>query len=324
MLSVDSRTVRFMSKMGARGVLGQAVLDIANDGTFFYIVTADLARASGFERFTKEYPDRIINTGIAEANMLGVASGLASSGIPVIATTWATFASSRVADQARNYMGFMHSNVKLIGMDSGFTNNRFGYSHTNGPDIAIMSTIPNVVVLAPSDGFEIYYSIKAALEHNGPVYIRLTGNQILPIIHKDADYSFSIGEPEILSDGRDIVFISNGVVLSIVLNVAEKLKEDGFSCKVLNYHTVKPKSTQFIDKILSSRLIVTVEEHSEYGGIGSDIASSLAGLDKHPPLEMIHSKDGFTPSGGYEYALKYNGIDEESIYARVIRRMGII
>ena len=321
MLPIDGKTIRFLSRMGARGVLGQAVYDCANDGMDFCVLSADLARASGFDRFSKEYPDRIINAGIAEANMVGMASGLASSRTPVIATTWATFASARVADQVRNYMGFMKSNVKLIGMDSGYENNRFGYTHTNGPDISILGGIPNITIIAPSDGIEIYQAIKATLEIQGPVYIRLTGGQTLPLIHKDSEYAFSIIESEIIREGRDVLFISNGVILSNVMKVADRLADEGYSCGVVNLHTINPTDMEFIDDYMDCQLIVTVEEHPAHGGIGSIVAQNLAARESHPRLEMICSKDTFTPAGSYGFALKYNGLDEENMYERVRKNL---
>ena len=323
MLPIDRKTIRFLSHMGARGVLGQAVYDLAKDGKAFYAISADLSRASGFERLKKEFPEKVLNAGIAEANMLGMASGLASSGIPVIATTWATFASSRVADQVRNYMGFMKSNVKLIGLDSGFENNKFGYSHTNGPDIAIMSSVPNILVLAPADGIELYMSIVSAVEYNGPVYIRMTGGSRLPIIHNE-NYSFNLFNAEILRDGKDIVFISNGAILSIVCNVADKLNNLGHSCKIINMHTMNPMDCSVLQGIISASLIVTVEEHPRNGGLGSMIASYCAEIGNYPPLELITSKDEFTPAGSYEYALAYNNLDEDSIMNRVVERLKML
>ncbi len=320
MLQFDRKTLRFLARMGARGVLGQAVYDMAKDGKEFYVISADLARASGFERFGNEFSDRMLNAGIAESNMLGMASGLSSSGIPVIATTWATFASARIADQVRNYMGFMRSNVKLVGLDSGYENNRFGYTHTNGPDISIMSSIPNILILAPSDGIEIYQAIQAAVEYNGPVYIRLTGGQTLPIIH-DEDYEFQLMQADVLSEGSDVAFFANGSILPTVIKVAERFKESGYSCRVVNLHTLCPVDHRIIDDSCGASLIVSVEEHPKNGGMGSMLASYLAGKDKHPPIEIIASKEEFTPAGSYQYALSYNEMDENSIFERVLRRL---
>ena len=319
-LPVDRKSIRFLAHMGARGVLGQAVYDLAKDGNEFYVISADLSRASGFERIEKHFPEKLLNAGIAEANMLGMASGLASSGIPVFATTWATFASSRIADQVRNYMGFMKSNVKLIGLDSGFENNKFGYSHTNAQDIAIMSSIPNVLILAPADGLELYLAIISALDYKGPVYIRMTGGQNLPIIHNE-NYSFNLFQADLLREGKDIVLISNGVILSIVCRVADKLNNLGYSCKVINMHTLNPMDYDVLQGVLSAALIVTVEEHHRNGGLGSMVASYCAEMGCTPPIELIAAKDEFTPAGSYEYALTYNEIDEDSIFDRILKRM---
>ena len=321
MLPINKRTALFLSRMGARGVLGQAVYDMAKDGLEFYALSADLSTASGFDRLKKDYPDKFLNAGIAEANMLGMASGIASSNTPVIATTWATFASGRIADQVRNYMGFMKANVKLIGLDSGFENNRFGYSHTNGPDVAIMSSIPNIKVISPSDGMELYFALYSAMEYDGPVYIRLTGGQNLPLIHIEETYKFVPDHAEILAEGMDIALITYGSTLNTVLNVAEHLKEKGLSCSVINMHTIKPIDFDAIEKACKSSLIVTVEEHPLYGGLGSIISSYLVGKDDSPAMEIIASKDLFTPAGNYEYALSYNGLTEEDIIKRICCRV---
>ena len=307
--------------MGARGVLGQAVYDMAKDGLDFYALSADLSTASGFDRLKKDYPDMFLNAGIAEANMLGMASGIATRNMPVIATTWATFASGRVADQVRNYMGFMHSNVKLIGLDSGFENSRFGYTHTNGPDVAIMSSIPNIKVISPSDGMELYCALYSVMEYDGPVYIRLTGGQMLPLIHIDEDYKFVSDRAEILSEGTDIALITYGSTLKTALNVAEHLKSNGLSCMIINMHTIKPIDYDAIEKACCSSLIVTIEEHTVYGGLGSIISSYLVCKAEHPPMEIIAAKDLFTPAGTYEYAISYNDLTEDDIIQRISQRV---
>lgn len=318
MLPMDSKTLRFLSRMGARGALGQSVYDLSKDGVDFFVLSADLARASGFDRINREFPDRCINAGIAEANMIGIATGLSRMGTPTIATTWATFASARVADQVRNYMGYMQANVKLVGMDSGFENNRFGYSHTNGPDIAFMNAIPGITILAPSDGIEIYKAVEAAVMYKGPVYIRLTGGQQVPLIHKTAEFKYEIGKAIKLREGKEVAFISNGVILAEVLKAVEFLEEHNISCSVIDMHTIKPLDFDTLDSLLNHQLIVTVEEHVLAGGLGSIIASYYASRNRQVSMKILCAKDEYIPAGSYMFALKYNGLDADSIVESVI------
>lgn len=326
MLQMNKRTAIFLSRMGARGVLGQALYDMAKEGKEFFVVSADLSTASGFDRIARDFPRLHFNAGIAEANMLGLASGLSSSGIPTFATTWSSFACLRIADQVRNYMGYMKSNLKLVGLDSGFENNRFGYTHTNSADIAIMCSIPNILVLAPSDGVELYLALYEALQYKGPVYIRLTGGQTIPIIHNPEKYTFALKKAEIIRKGNDVSFISYGSTLASVIDVANQMEEEGFSTSIINMHTIRPLDYEAIELANESQLIVTVEEHPLNGGLGSMVASYLSSRKKHASLEIISAKDEFTPAGSYGYALAYNDMTKENILDNVrnkLKTMGI-
>ena len=307
MLELNSRTIRFLSRMGARGVLGQVVYDYIEDGEEIYAMSADLARASGFDRVQNKYPDRLINVGIAEQNMIGMAAGLSATGVPVIATTWATFASARVADQVRTFMGFMKRNIKLVGMDSGLAASRFGYSHSNPPDIAIMRAIPGIRIISPCDGLEIYCLIKKALDESGPVYIRLTDRENLPMVYK-TPVDFEIGKAVTVREGGDIAVISCGTVLHNVAAAADILQEKGVSVRIVDMHTIVPLDTDALEKTLDCRLIVSVEDHLVSGGLGSAVAEFLAGRDVHPRLLRIGVEDGYLPAGRHNWVEQLCGL----------------
>ena len=316
MLNLDSKGVRFLARMGARGTLGQVVYDSLNDKKELYAVTADLSHASGFDRIAKEYPDKLVNVGIAEQNLLGIAAGLAGACTPVLATSWAMFTSARVVDQVRNYMGFMQSNVKLIGMDSGFMQSHFSYSHTNPPDIAIMRAIPGITILSPCDGVEIYKTIQAAIEYNGPVYIRLTGDVLMPIIHKTGDFDLVIGKSIKLKSGEDVAIISTGNIVKNALDAA-KILENEISCCVIDMHTIKPLDEDVLTELASYKLIVTIEEHLKTGGLGSAVSEYYSDKEERPRHIIMGVDDCYTLSGTPEYVQYQCGLTAEQIAYKI-------
>lgn len=318
MLEMSTRNLRFLARMGARGCLGQAVFDYMNDGNDAFVVSADLVYASGFDRVKKSYGDRLINVGIAEQNLIGIAAGLSSKNTPVVATTWAMFASSRVADQVRNYMGFMQSNVKLIGMDSGFVQSRFSYSHTNPPDIAIMRTIPGIMILSPCDGIEIYKAIYQALEYDGPVYIRLTGTDLQPMIHKTTEVSFQIGKSIILKQGTDVAIIATGNIVEEALKASAILEKRGISTKVVDMHTIVPLDENMLTSLIQYKMVITLEEHLKAGGMGSAVAEYYSSYQYHPK-HIIMGVDNFFPKcGGMDYIREKTGLSARHIADRII------
>lgn len=319
MLAMDSKSIRFLARMGARGTLGQAVYDYACDGNDFFVVSADLAHASGFDRITKEFPEKYVNVGIAEQNMIGVAAGLASTGLPVIATSWAMFTSARVADQVRNLMGFMQKNVKLIGMDSGFMQSQFSYSHTNPPDIAIMRSIPGIVILSPCDGVEIYKAFVAAMEYPGPVYLRLSGDTLMPIVHKNTDFEFQIGKSITLREGEKIAIVATGNIVKEALDAAELLSEYGLNVRVIDMHTIVPLDTEVLEELLWYELVVTVEEHLKHGGLGSAVAEYYA-IQKEKPIHLILGVEQFYPkTGAPRYVAEACGLTSEEIVNKILK-----
>lgn len=321
MLNLDSKAIRFLARMGARGCLGQAVYDYARDGKDFFALSADLSHASGFDRLKCEFPEKFVNVGIAEQNLIGISAGLAYMGLPVIATTWAMFAVVRAADQVRNFMGFMQKNIKLVGMDSGFAQSRFGYSHSNPPDIAFMRCIPGVVILSPCDGIEIYKAIYAAMEFDGPVYIRLTGGQSLPMIHKNPEFEYKIGKAITLCDGTDVAIVATGNAVKNALAACKALNEHGISVKVIDMHTIHPLDTGILDTMKNMQLIVTVEEHLKNGGMGSAVAEyySSYGIKAR---QIIMGVDDYYPNPGQmEYIEKNTGISAEQIVETILREI---
>lgn len=317
MLESNSRNARFFSRMGAQGTYGQAIFDLAKDGIDFNTVSADLGIASGLDRFIRKYGERYINVGIAEQNMISIAAGMASDNEPVFVSSWAPFATYRCADQVRVFAGMMKKNIKIIGLASGMHIPQFGSSHYGLGDITVMRSIPNITIISPCDGLEIYQAIYKAVEWIGPIYIRLTGGDFIPIINDWSTINFEIGKASYLKKGEDIAFVGCGSILKNVMDVSERLEEIGISSSVINMHTIRPIDKECLDEIRRYKIIFTVEEHSVLGGLGSVICEYMASQKEHPPIIRIGVEDFYPRQGQYEYLLKQCGLDVDSIFEKV-------
>lgn len=321
MLENNNRNARFLARMGAQGTYGQAIFDLAEDDNDFFAVSADLGVASGLDRLKKGYGEKYVNVGIAEQNMISIAAGLADKDIPVFASSWAPFATYRCADQIRVFAGIMQKNIKIVGLASGMHIPKFGSSHYGLGDIALMRSISNITIVAPCDGLEIYHAIHQTAKISGPVYIRLTGGDLMPVINNWESMEFEIGKASWLKKGEDVAFIGCGCILSIINKVAERLDEDGISCSVINMHTIRPLDLHSIDECIKYKLIVTVEEHSVLGGLGSAVCEYVATKSNHPPIIKLGVNDFYPISGEYDYLLRQCGLDPDTIYERVKSRL---
>lgn len=318
-MNITSRQVRFLARMGSRGALGDAVYQLAQKDVDFFALSADLGHASGFDRLMREYAEKYINVGIAEQNLVGVAAGLAKDGTPVLATTYAPFASFRCADQVRNYLGYMGLNVKIVGMDSGMVQSTFGGSHYGLEDISLMRAIPNLTVISPSDGVQIVLAVEQIMKYKGPVYLRLTGGAMLPPIYNDKNAVFEIGKANIIRRGKKIAIISVGSVLYNVIQACDELEKQGIECTIIDMHTIKPLDEQCLSELSEYDLLITVEEHTVKGGLGSAIAEYYADKEKRPRHILIGVEDRFPHPGSYKYLLKECKLDKESIIDQIKR-----
>jgi transketolase len=303
--------------MGARATLGAALFDLVSQREDIFVLSADLVTSSGLARLQKTFPNRCINVGIAEQNLIGIASGMAKEGAVVFVTSFAPFVTMRACEQIRMNMGYMKMNVKAVGLGSGLAMAHLGTSHYGLEDISIMRSIPNITVLCPSDGAEIFKCVFAASEHEGPVYIRLSGGVNNPVVF-DSDFNFMIGKAIKFKNGNDAVFFTNGMMLSQCLIAAEILEGRGISVAVIDMHTVKPLDTGAIDEAITAGLsLITVEEHSVIGGLGSAVAEYKSGLKDAPPHLIIGLPDAYGKSGEHTYLLEEYGLNAESIACRV-------
>lgn len=321
MIEINPTNTRIWSRLGPSGAVGTAAMEIGENQPEALMLTADLCFFSGLERFKEKFPDKMYNFGIAEQNMIGAAGGLAKEGFIPFVSTYASFCSSRCADQVRVNMSYMKLPIKMIGLTAGYGAGILGATHMSVEDIAFMRSLPNIIVLSPADCTEIIKCMIAVSKTEDPTYIRLSGPVNTPIIYKK-DYDFEIGKSIKLKEGKDICFIATGSMVSQTLKATEILEEKGISCSVINMHTIKPLDQDAIVNASSKHmLIVTVEEHSIYGGLGSAVSEVLAKEYNHAPLEIIGIKDLFVKPGDYQFQIEQSGLTAKQIAERIKDRM---
>ncbi len=317
MIEIKRSKIKLWARLGARATFGQAILEMAKQRDDFYVVSADLCQSSGLVRFRDEFPERFINTGIAEQNMIGVAAGLAKDGTNIFATSFSPFVTMRACEQVRMDMGYMQLNIKTVGLGSGLAMAHLGNSHYGLEDASVMRAIPGMTVIEPADGVGIIKTVEALCDYDKPVYLRLTGGSDLPIVYED-DIDFVIGKAIRVRDGKDICIIATGTMVYYAKKAAELLfEQENIEAAVLDMHTIKPIDTESIDEYLDSRMLVTVEESTVIGGLGSAVAEYLAAKKTKPPQLIIGIEDLFPHAGSYEYLLKQCGLDEQSIFKRI-------
>lgn len=305
-----------VKKIATRDSYGNALAELGKEHENLVVLDADLAAATKTGVFKKAYPERFIDCGIAEANMTGVAAGLSTCGKVPFISSFAMFVAGRAFEQVRNSIGYPHLNVKIGATHAGITVGEDGATHQCNEDIALMRTIPGMVIINPADDVEARAAVKAAYEYEGPVYLRF-GRLTLPIIHNESSYKFEIGKGEILRDGKDATIVATGAMVSNSLEAAERLAADGIEAKVINIHTIKPLDKELVVAAAKETgKVVTVEEHSVIGGLGSAVCDTLA--QKAPTQVMkIGMNDTFGESGPAVELLKKYQLDAESIYEKI-------
>ena len=305
-----------VKKIATRESYGNALVELGAEHDNLIVLDADLAAATKTGVFKKAYPDRHIDCGIAECNMMGIAAGLSTTGIVPFASTFAMFAAGRAFEQVRNSIGYPHLNVKIGATHAGISVGEDGATHQCNEDIALMRTIPGMVILNPADDVEAKACVKAAYEYNGPVYLRF-GRLAVPVINDRPDYKFELGKGVVLRKGKDLTIVATGLCVSSALEAAEKLAADGINAKVINIHTIKPLDEELIVAAAKETgKVVTVEEHSVIGGLGSAVCDALA--EKCPvPVKKIGVQDVFGESGPAVALLAKYKLDGEGVYEQV-------
>lgn len=305
-----------LKKIATRESYGNALVELGAEYPNLVVLDADLAAATKTGVFKKAYPDRHIDCGIAESNMMGIAAGLAATGKIPFASTFAMFAAGRAFEQVRNSICYPQLNVKIGATHAGISVGEDGATHQCNEDIALMRTLPGMVVLSPSDDIEAKAAVRAAVEYAGPVYLRF-GRLAVPVINDNPDYKFELGKGVVLREGKDLTIVATGLCVSESLAAAEMLAADGIQAKVINIHTIKPLDEDLIVAAAKETgKVVTVEEHSVIGGLGSAVCDALAANAPTPVLK-IGINDVFGESGPATALIHKYGLDAEGIYKKI-------
>ena len=311
-----------VKKIATRESYGKALAELGRKHDDLVVLDADLAAATKTGIFKKEFPERHIDCGIAESNMMGIAAGLATTGMVPFASSFAMFAAGRAFEQVRNSIGYPHLNVKIGATHAGISVGEDGATHQCNEDIALMRTIPGMTVINPSDDVEARAAVEAAYEMEGPVYLRF-GRLAVPVINDRPDYKFEIGKGVTLREGKDLTIVATGLCVSESLGAAEMLEKAGISAGVINIHTIKPLDEELILKAArETGRIVTVEEHSVIGGLGSAVCDCV--VRKNPvPVLKIGMEDVFGESGPAVELIKKYGLDADGIFEKIKKELEI-
>lgn len=308
-------SARGLSRLGPRGTFGLALLAAAEENDRVVGLTADLAITAGMERFRVQMPERFVNVGIAEQNLVGVASGFADDGwVP-----FANFAAMRSCEFVRHHMGYMQQNVKLVGIGAGFAMGQFGTTHYSLEDVAVLRGIPNLTIISPADCTEVFEAVNALAASNAPAYLRLTGAPSMPTVPQEGT-KFRIGRARVLRTGSDVTLIATGSMVSAAIQSADLMASQGLSVSVVNMHTIKPLDEPALGQLIGqTRALVTIEEHSVIGGLGSAVTEVVGALADGPPVLRLGVGDTFPKVGSYEYVLAQCRLTDQLIAEDVLQ-----
>lgn len=324
MIEIQRAKMRMWSMLGKRGTFGTALTELAPEYDNLMALSADFARSSGLERYSHTYPDKFLNIGIAEQNMIGIASGLASEGYNVFATSFASFITTRSYEMVKIHCGYMKHPIKVVGLASGFGVQQQGNTHYGLDDICLMRAIPNLTIISPADSTEVVKATQVLLEFEGPAYLRLCGEAGDPMVYKE-DYAFEIGKAIVLREGVEVTIVATGTMVYQALQAAKNLAEKGVECTVINMHTIKPLDTDVIDKYCHDcKLVVTAEEGFITGGLGASVSEAIVQSGKRIPAMEIIGLTGFPHAGSYKYMLDQTGLDAAHIAERIKNRLAKI
>ena len=308
-------------KIATRESYGRTLAELGKEHEDFLVLDADLAGSTKTAVFRKAFPERHINCGIAEQNMVGVAAGIAATGRVAFASSFAMFAAGRAYEQTRNSVGYPQLNVKIAATHGGISVGEDGATHQCNEDFALMRTIPGMVVMVPSDDVEAEAMVRAAYAHKGPVYMRFS-RLATPVFNNPETYKFEIGKAITMREGKDVAIIAAGLPLASAMEAAEKLAAEGIEARVIDMHTIKPLDEEAVLRAAKEiGKIVTVEEHSIIGGLGSAVAEVLA--EQCPAkLKRVGIYDRYTESGPAEALIHHYGLDGEGVYNAVKAFLG--
>tara|TARA_B110000971_G_C20033726_1_gene512978 strand:- start:1882 stop:2853 length:972 start_codon:yes stop_codon:yes gene_type:complete len=320
-MEINDRNIKMWSTIGSRATFGIAALELAKKIENLMVLTCDVSTSAGLDRYRKTLPEKYLDLGIAEQNMIGVAAGLSSEGYNVVTTTFAPFQTIRCCEQIKVNVGYMKQKICMVGLASGLALGNLGFTHCCIEDIGVLRSIPGITIISPADSLETVKALEAALKFESSTYIRLTGASNNPVVNKN-DYDFEIGKSIKLLEGEDLTIFSAGATVFNCIKASEILKNNGVSAKVINMHTIKPIDKAAINKSCEhSKLIVSVEEHNIFGGLGTAIAEHMASLKSHPKLLTIGVNDYYSKGGSYEFLKEKHGLSTDKIVSNVLENL---
>ena len=320
-MKITSNDIKMWSTVGARPTYGLAIMELAKEREDLIVLTPDMSSSAGLKRFVKTYPDKFIDVGIAEQNMIGIAAGLSDNGYNVFTVTFAPFQTMRCLEQIRVDLAYANIKVTMTGLASGVIHGSLGNTHCCFEDIGVLRSIPNLIILSPADGVGIVKAVFAAAECDKPVYIRVTGGANNPIVY-DNDIDFKIGEAIELEAGNDLTIFASGTMVYYSLQAAKILRQNGIYANVWDMHTIKPIDKAAIENAVhKNKLIVTVEEHSVTGGLSSAVAECLSSYKNNPSQLVIGINDFFPKPGDYQFMLKQCGLTSEQIAEKILNAL---
>jgi len=320
-MDINEKSIKIWSTIGSRATLGIAALDLAKKIDNLMVLTCDVSTSAGLDRFRKTYPEKYLDLGIAEQNMIGVAAGLASENFNVITTTFAPFQTMRCCEQIKVNLGYMKQKICMVGIASGLALGTLGYTHCCIEDVGILRSIPGITIISPADSLETVKALQAAVKSENPSYLRLTGSSNNPIVY-NKDYEFKIGKSITLKEGKDITIFCAGAMVKQCLEAAKILDQKQIYAKVVNMHTIKPIDKKAVEESYNSKLIISVEEHNIVGGLGSAIAECKAQLSKSPKQLFLGVKDIYSKGGSYKFLQEKHRLTPEKIVEDIVLELG--
>ena len=317
-IKLDASKIKLYSQIGTRATFGLACIELLKEYQNLMICTADVSTSAGLDRFRKKYPNNYVDVGIAEQNLIGVATGLSELNFKVITTTFSPFQTLRCLEQIKVNLGYMKNKIIMVGLASGLVLGPLGFTHASIEDVGVLRSIPNINIICPSDSGELIKTLEQSILSENSTYIRLTGGANNKVIN-DNDYNFEIGRSIELLKGEEICIISNGQIISECLEAAKKLNDSGISTTIINMHTIKPIDENKIREISENyKLIVTVEEHNIIGGLGSAVSEVLSNIKNSPPQVFIGVNDYYEKGGNYFYLKNKYSISSDKIFKKII------
>lgn len=313
--------LKTFSRIGSRATFGMAALELIKDYPNLNILTADVSTSAGLDKFRKNYPENYVDVGIAEQNMIGVATGLANEGFPIITTTFSPFQTMRCCEQIKVNLGYMKKNITMVGLASGLVLGTLGYTHCSIEDIGVLRSIPNINIVSPADCFETIKALKSSLDNKQSTYIRLTGGVNNPQVYFK-DYKFKIGKSIKVNEGKKITIFANGTMVHECLMALKILKKKNINPTIINMHTIKPiDEKSIISACENSKMIVTVEEHNVIGGLGSAVSEVISRQKKQAKQLFIGVNDQYSKGGTYEDLKEKFGLTYKKIALNIQKNL---